>query len=152
MSKQIALIACSKSKLGKDTPNQYFLAQDIYTGTTFKTAKEEGLKKFNFNDWFILSDKMDNNLLDKDSKIQYYDCYLKEQNTAYKKEWTEKVIAKLQGKGFDLQQDIFYIFGSKVYQKCLLPKLKHCITFKFTPRVIDLDKSTKYEYGVKKND
>ena len=152
MSKKIALIACSKSKLGKDTPNKFFSAQDIYQGTTFKIAKKQGLKKFACDDWFILSDKMDNNLLDKDSKIQYYDCYLREQTIAYKKEWTEKVLAKLKEKSFDLQQDIFYIFGSKVYQKCLCPKLKHCVSFKFTPRIIDLDKSIKYEYGVEKND
>lgn len=29
MSQKIALIACSKRKLGKNTPNQSFLAQDI---------------------------------------------------------------------------------------------------------------------------
>lgn len=44
MSQKIALIACSKRKLGKNTPNQSFLAQDIYQGNIFKTAKEKGLK------------------------------------------------------------------------------------------------------------
>lgn len=153
MSQKIALIACSKRKLGKNTPNQSFLAQDIYQGNIFKTAKEKGLKKFACDDWFILSGKEDYNLLDKNSKIKYYDCYLGKQKIAYKKSWAEKVLTKLKQKGFNLQNDIFYIFGGKAYYEYLLPKLNHCVVFKFkSSSVIDLDKSIHYENGVKQND
>ena len=60
---KIGLIACSKTKLGKDTPEKKFKAQDIYQGNTFKKSKSEGIKLYDCDDWFILSGKEDYNLL-----------------------------------------------------------------------------------------
>ena len=60
----IGLIACSKTKLGKDMPEKKFKAQDIYQGNTFKKSKSEGIKLYNCDDWFILSGNKDYNLLD----------------------------------------------------------------------------------------
>ena len=44
MGKIIGLIACSSTKLGKDSPAEKYLAKDIYKGHTFILSKEEGLK------------------------------------------------------------------------------------------------------------
>ena len=116
----IGLIACSKTKLGKDMPGKKFKAQDIYQGNTFKKSKSEGIKLYNCDDWFILSGNKDYNLLDKNEEIQYYDVYLGKQNKIYKNEWGEKVKSKLIQKGFDLENDVFYIFGGASYYKPLL--------------------------------
>ena len=39
----IGLIACSKTKLGKDMPEKKFKAQDIYQGNTFKNLNQKEL-------------------------------------------------------------------------------------------------------------
>ena len=78
---RIGLLACSKSKLGAETPDRLVPAQDIYQGRTFKRAKSEGLKMYGCEDWFILSGKADYNLLDKDAEIKYYDVYLGKPNS-----------------------------------------------------------------------
>ena len=67
MSKIIGLIACSSRKQGKDTPAKQYLAKDLYTGNTFIKSKEEGLKKYNCEEWYILSGKY--GLLDKDEGL-----------------------------------------------------------------------------------
>lgn len=90
MARNIGLIACSSRKLGKDKPDKKFRAQDMYIGNTFKKSKIEGLAKFACEDWFILSGKMEYNLLDKDTEISYYNVYLAKQNAEYKKMWTQK--------------------------------------------------------------
>ena len=145
--KTIGLIGCSATKLGKDNPTRRFKAQDIYQGNTFKISKTIGLKKFNCDDWHILSAKYD--LLDKDDKISYYDKYLGHQSSSYKKEWTQKVLQKLKEK-YDLENDVFYIFAGSDYYKGLLPHL-HCFVFGYkSSNMIDLDSPTEYVYGVKK--
>ena len=137
---KIGLIACSKTKLGKDTPEKKFKAQDIYQGNTFKKSKSEGIKLYDCDDWFILSGKEDYNLLDKNEEIQYYDVDLGKENKAYKNNWAKNVKSKLIQKGFDLENDIFYIFGGSAYYKPLLPFLKNCIAFKFkSSNTIQLD-------------
>ena len=60
--KRIGLIACSKHKLGESEPERKFKASEIYTGHTFRIARDIGLKRFNCDDWNILSAKY--NLLD----------------------------------------------------------------------------------------
>lgn len=146
----IGLIACSKTKLGKDMPEKKFKAQDIYQGNTFKKSKSEGIKLYNCDDWFILSGNKDYNLLDKNEEIQYYDLYLGKQNKTYKNEWGEKVKSKLIQKGFDLENDVFYIFGGASYYKPLLSFLKNCVVFKFkSSNTIQLDSPIYYENGKK---
>ena len=77
MSKIIGLIACSSRKLGQNNPAEKYWAKDIYKGNTFIKSKEEGLKKYNCEEWYILSGKY--GLLDKDEGISYYNLYLGKQ-------------------------------------------------------------------------
>lgn len=144
--KRIGLIACSASKKGKDNPEQLFKAQDIYTGRTFLLSKNVGLKKFNCDDWDILS--AEHKLLDKNKEIHYYDRYLHNEPADYKHCWVQTVIESLKAK-YDLSQDVFYIFGGSDYYKGLLSYL-HCYVFKFNKdRVINLNAITEYLYGKK---
>lgn len=43
--KKIALLACSKSKKGKDQPEELFCAEDIYTGNSFRKSLDKVKKK-----------------------------------------------------------------------------------------------------------
>ena len=131
MGRKIGLIACSKSKLGAETPDRLFRAQDIYQGRTFKRAKAEGLKMYGCEDWFILSGKEDYNLLDKDAHIKYYEVDLAKQGKAYKERWARIVVSKLRQKELDLKNDVFYIFGGKSYYEPLIPYLSNCVAFRF---------------------
>ena len=127
--KRIGLIACSCSKQGKNEPERKFKAKDIYTGNTFCISKNIGLKRFNCDDWHILSAKY--NLLDKDDEITYYDVYLAKQKPDYKKAWINSVITKLKEK-YDLENDVFIFLVAviiiKVYYliytvSCLITKI-----------------------------
>lgn len=144
MSKIIGLIACSSRKLGQDNLAEKYLAKDIYKGNTFIKSKEEGLKKYKCEEWYILSGKY--GLLDKNERISYYNLYLGKQPAEYKKKWAEDVLNILKSK-YDLKNDIFYIFGGKSYYKYLLPHL-HCIVFTYkNSNCIDLDKTIEYRNG-----
>lgn len=144
--KRIGLIACSCHKLGEPEPERKFKAKDIYTGNTFRISKNIGLKRFDCEDWHILSAKF--NLLDKDDEIAYYDVYLAKQSSGYKKAWVQSIITKLKEK-YDLENDIFYIFGGSDYYRGLLPYL-HCFVFAYkNSNTIDLDNMTEYVFGKK---
>lgn len=144
--KRIGLIACSCHKLGESEPERKFKAKDIYTGNTFRISKNIGLERFNCEDWHILSAKF--NLLDKDDEIAYYDVYLAKQSSGYKKAWVQSIITKLKEK-YDLENDIFYIFGGSDYYRGLLPYL-HCFVFAYkNSNTIDLDNMTEYVFGKK---
>ncbi len=144
--KKIALIACSKKKLGADCPDRKFKSQDIYTGNTFKKSKAAYKSRFGCEDFHILSAKY--NLLDKDEEIPYYDMYLGHQSSEYKKEWAETVLAKLRGK-YDLKDTVFYIFGGRDYYKDLLPHL-NCVVFGYiSSGCIDLDSPKEFRNGGK---
>lgn len=144
--KRIGLIACSCHKLGEAEPERKFKAKDIYTGNTFRISKNIGLKRFDCEDWHILSAKF--NLLDKDDEIAYYDVYLAKQSSGYKKAWVQSIITKLKEK-YDLENDIFYIFGGSDYYRGLLPYL-HCFVFAYkNSNTIDLDNMTEYVFGKK---
>ena len=144
--KRIGLIACSCHKLGESEPERKFKAKDIYTGNTFRISKNIGLKRFDCEDWHILSAKF--NLLDKDDEIAYYDVYLAKQSSGYKKAWVQSVITKLKEK-YDLENDIFYIFGGSDYYRGLLPYL-HCFVFAYkNSNTIDLGNMTEYVFGEK---
>ena len=144
--KRIGLIACSCHKLGESEPERKFKAKDIYTGNTFRISKNIGLKRFNCDDWNILSAKY--NLLDKDQEIAYYDVYLAKQSSDYKKLWVQSVITKLNEK-YDLKNDVFCIFGGSDYYRALLPNL-HCFVFGYkNSNTIDLDNMTEYVFGTK---
>lgn len=140
----IGLIGCSATKLGKDTPEKKFKAQDIYIGNTFKISKNIGLEKFHCDDWAILS--AEHKLLDKNAEIFYYDRYLPKQSAVYKRDWIKTVLKQLNEK-YDLQNDIFYIFAGSDYYNRLLPYL-HCFVFGYKNcNTIDLENKTEYLYG-----
>ena len=81
---KIALIGCSKKKLGFDNRLKEYKAKCIYQGNSFKKSKAYVEDKSNeFDDYFILSAK--HGLLEKDTKIVYYDQTL---NNAPKKRKT----------------------------------------------------------------
>lgn len=144
--KKIGLIGCSKSKLGKNTPNELFRAQDIYQGNSFKKSKTEGLKRFECEDFYILSAR--HKLLNKDEEICYYDDSLNNKKVAYKKDWADKVLECLKCK-FDLTQVKFYIFAGENYYKYLVPHL-NCVAFGYkNSNCIDFDKQTEHEKGGK---
>ena len=143
----VGLIACSASKKGKNNPEQKYLAQDIYLGNTFRISKEIGLKKYNCEDWWILS--AEHKLLNKDKEICYYDRYLHTEPASYKKEWATTVINGLK-KNFDLSKDVFYIFGGRDYYMDLLPYI-HCFVFNYKScNTINLEEPIEYVYGVRK--
>ena len=142
----IALIGCSKTKLGSDTPEKLFKAQDIYQGNTFLKAKNEGVARFGCEDFHILSAKF--GLLNKDDEIAYYDMYLGKQSTSYKKEWIAKVLSALRTR-YDLQNTKFYIFAGSDYYKDLVSHL-NCVVFAYkSSNTINLDNSTEYMNGGK---
>ena len=145
---KIGLIACSKTKLGKDNPEQKFKAKDIYQGNTFKIAKNSGIQKYNCDDYSILSAKY--GLLYKDKEISYYDSYLGNKSASFKKAWAEIVLEQLKAL-YDLEKDVFYIFGGKEYYENLIQHL-HCFVFSYkNSNTINLDDVTEYCYGVKQN-
>ena len=134
--KKIALIACSSKKSDKSIRNKTtkFKAQDIYEGNTFKKSKNycfdsrNGTFRNGFNDFCILSAK--HGLLEKDDMISYYNVYLGKQKKSYKTAWAEAVLAKLAEK-YDLNNDVFYIFGGTSYYENLLPHLGHYVIFNY---------------------
>ena len=144
--KRIALIACSKSKLGKDNLERKYKAKDIYTGFTFILAKTEGIKRFDLDDYYIISAK--HHLLDKDDEITYYDKTLNKMNKKEQREWAKIVLQQLKDK-FDLEHDEFYIFGGTKYYKNLIPHLNCTVFAYFNCKKINLDKPTTYKNGGK---
>ena len=142
---RIALIGCSKSKKGKNTPNKYFLARDIYTGKNFLKSVSEGVKYFGCDDFYILSAKY--GLLEKDEKIAWYDKSLYEMSTAHRKQWARKVLDNLLSK-YDLENTEFVIFAGSLYSKYLAGHL-NCITLQFRGRYITFNVKKSYDNGGK---
>lgn len=125
---KIGLVACSKSKQGKDDPTKKFKAQEIYTGNSFGKSKEYCLDKANgFNEWYILSEEHE--LLDKNKMISYYDKYLGDLSRKERRAWAATVLDEL-GKKYDLQRDLFYIFGGTLYYENLSQHL-NCVVFEY---------------------
>lgn len=144
--KKIALIACSKRKLGADTPDIKFSAKDIYKGNSFNKSKNTGVTMYGCEDYFIISAK--HYLLDKDAKIAYYDKTLNSMKVNEKKEWAEEVLKRLANK-FDLVHYEFFIFGGRNYYKFLLPHL-NCTVFEYENiNNILLDRPISYRNGGK---
>lgn len=131
--RRIALIGCSKKKLGKNCPNKKFKANDIYLGNNFKKALNEGIEYFNCkNDFYILSDKYE--LLSKNDKISYYDVCLRDFSIYEKKKWASNVLQELKNK-FNLVDTEFVIFASDIYCKYIKNHI-NCIVLKFNYRNI----------------
>lgn len=125
--RKIALIGCCKKKQGENSPNELFYAKDIYLGNSFKKSKEQGIDKFACEDYYILSAK--HHLLDKNTRITYYDKTLCKMKVKDKKEWAKVVLEELNKK-FDLKNDMFYIFAGKNYYENLVEHL-NCVVFKY---------------------
>ena len=137
---RIALIGCSKSKQGQNTPSKAFLAKDIYTGRNYKKARDQGVARFQCVDYYILS--AEHYLLDKNKLICYYDKSLYEMKEAECRKWAGKVLAELKSR-FDLNETEFIIFAGSIYAKYLINEL-HCITLKYKGRHITFDIKARY--------
>lgn len=143
--KKIALLACSKSKKGKDQLEELFRADDIYTGNSFRKALDK-VRKEDFDDYFIISAK--HHLLKKDQMISYYDKTLHKMSAKECKEWADIVIQQLEGLFNNLDEIEFYIFGGKKYYENLLGKLKKCTVYKYhNSNSINLSEPKHYENG-----
>lgn len=143
--KKIALLACSKSKKGKDQPEELFCAEDIYTGNSFRKSLDK-VRKENFDDYFIISAK--HHLLKKDQMISYYDKTLYKMSAKERKEWAEIVYSQLKKELGYLDEIEFYIFGGKKYYENLLCKLKKCVTYEYhNSNSINLSEPCHYENG-----
>lgn len=127
--KKIALLACSKSKKGKDQPEVLFRAEDIYTGNSFRKSLDK-VRKEDFDDYFIISAK--HHLLKKDQMISYYDKTLHKMSVKERKEWAEIVYSQLEKELINLEGIEFHIFGGKKYYEFLIDVLKkHVASFSY---------------------
>lgn len=143
--KKIALLACSKSKKGKDQPEELFRAEDIYTGNSFRKSLDK-VRKEDFDDYFIISAK--HHLLKKDQMISYYDKTLHKMSAKECKEWAEIVYSQLKKELVDLDEIEFYIFGGKKYYENLLCKLKKCVMYEYhNSNSINLSAPKHYKNG-----
>ena len=141
--KRIALIACSNSKQGKDDRERKFKACEIYTGNSFKKGKkaiEDG--RFGCEEYYIISAK--HHLLDKSDMISWYDKTLYKMKCNERKAWAEEVLSGLRNKGYNLDKDVFYIFGGGKYYEYLKLGL-NCVVFNYkNSNAIDLDNYEAY--------
>ncbi len=144
--KKIALLACSKSKKGKDQPKELFRAEDIYTGNSFRKSLDK-VRKEDFDDYFIISAK--HHLLKKDQMISYYDKTLHKMSAKECKEWADIVIQQLKELFNNNLDDIeFHIFGGKKYYENLYVHLKCCVVYEYeNSNSINLNQYYYYEYG-----
>lgn len=145
MGKIIGLIACSKKK--NDDHDKKMPAQELYKGNIFKQSKkfaQEKCAKKEWQDWFILSGKY--GLLEKNEKIGYYDCYLKDKPAAERRNWADEILKELSSKyKFDLKRDKFVILGGQSYYENLKKHL-NCVVFKCSSGGIYLDNNCKTEF------
>ena len=150
--KRIGLVGCSGRKLkeAKMNPQKYFPAKDIYTGKSFRKSVQEGLEYFGCDSYFILSGKMEHVLLNPEDPIQYYDCYLAEQKTDYRKEWASKVLTKLESKLGDLDDYEFVVFAGKVYYENLVGRLNFK-TLIFVHRQITFEVKDEFRRNICQN-
>lgn len=127
MGKIIGLVACSKKKDTEAETNEKkaFPAKDLYKGRIFQQSRDYA--ETHCDDWFILSGKFE--LLKKDTRISYYNCYLKDKSAIERREWADNVLKQLKKNGFDLEKDHFVIFGGKAYYENLCKHL-NCSVYK----------------------
>lgn len=143
--KKIALLACSKSKKGKDQLEELFRAEDIYTGNSFRKSLDK-VKREDFDDYFVISAK--HHLLKKDQMISYYDKTLHKMSAKERKEWADIVIQQLEELFNNLDEIEFHIFGGKKYYENLYVHLKCCVVYEYeNSNSINLNQYYYYEYG-----
>ena len=113
---KIALISCvSKKRELKE--GQLVLAKDLYTSSLFKMAYAYA-EKLGVDKIYILSAK--HGLLEEDDKIGWYNETLLNKSTKECKDWSNKVLDDLRGKGANLSKDTFYLLAGKKYYQYLL--------------------------------
>jgi hypothetical protein len=113
--RRLALVACSKRKLGYKAK-----AKELYTGTLFKLSLAYA-RKLKADKVFILSAKY--GLLDPERKIAPYDKTLKGMPARDVERWAAGVAADLD-KQTDLQGDHFILLAGNDYRKHLIPYLR----------------------------
>lgn len=141
--KRIGLLVCSKRKKLYEKSHNKCRAEDMYLGSVFLKAKNEGLERFCCEDWHILSSKY--YLLGRATEIPYYDMYLPEQSCEYKNDWNRQVLVRLNDL-YDLKHDVFYIFGDQNYYENLITHL-NCVIFNCENGNLDFYTFTEYKNG-----
>ena len=126
---RIGLIACSarKDERAENDHSLQLKASEMYKGSDFKKAVEQGLSRFGCSRYFILSDL--HKLLKPDDLITWYDC----KNTKWKS-WSDDVYSSLKAELGDLDNYEFIFFTPSIYYKYLKPRLKNCKAVEYNPR------------------
>lgn len=140
----IALIGCSKRKMGADTPDKKFKAGEIYLGNNYKKARDLGVDFFKCEkEFYILSAKY--GVLKHDDEITYYDKYLGKCDVAEKRRWADMVYEQLR-RLFDLKNTRFVLFAGGAYTKYIKTRL-NCTVLKFDRRSLTFDVAEEYFRG-----
>lgn len=137
----IALIGCSKRKMGGDCPDRKFMAGEIYLGNNYKKARDIGIDFFGCEkEFYILSAKY--GLLKSSDEITYYDKYLGKCSASEKRGWADKVYDQLKQK-FDLATTHFVLFAGSAYTKYIKERL-NCTVLKFDRRSLTFHIAEEY--------
>ncbi len=112
---KIALISCTKSKLGYTCP-----AIEMYTKSALFRYKLCYCKKMNVDKIFILSAKY--HLLEPNTEIEDYDLTLNNFTDEEKMKWSEIVLNDLKNK-CDLKNDEFILLAGNNYVSYLIDHL-----------------------------
>ena len=146
--RKIALIGCSKKKLGVNTPQTTYRAGEIYIGNNFRKSRDEGIEYFGCeSDFYILSGNVEYGLLNCNDMICYYDKYLGNCTAKERKIWANKILQQLKCK-FDISDTEFVIFAGSAYSQYIKNYL-NCIILKFNSRTITFEIKEKLSNGSK---
>lgn len=133
-----------KISAAKENHKEQFAAKNLYDGPTFKLARDVGWKKYDCEDFYIISAK--HHLLNKNEIITWYNVKLESsvinketgKKTENGKEWADNVLKKLRDI-YDLKNTMFYIFAGKNYYKHLSKHL-NCKIFNYNgKRVLGIE-------------
>ena len=103
----IILVGCVKKKLSGKHP-----AQDLYISTLFLKQKQY-VKQKGVRRWFILSGKY--GLLEPTEDIEWYDCYLGDLPCEERREWSRKVLTRLNTLIVSLENQSIEIHAGTTY-------------------------------------
>ena len=142
--RKIALIGCSKSKLGKEDLSRRFPAADIYCGRSFRKSKNFGIKHFGCEDRFYVLSAL-HGLLPCDAEITYYDKSLYDMSAKDRRRWAEQVYADIC-KTFDVSNTHFVIFAGFAYWQYLADRL-NCTVLKYEGRNVTFTVKHVFEGG-----
>lgn len=107
----IIFVACSKSKLHYPCE-----ARKIYTASTIFNKRMTYARK-QTDKIYILSAKY--GLLKLDDWVEPYECYLGSQGSAYKFDWTQKVLKQMKEAGIDFNEEVYFATGAEYWNQLI---------------------------------